>query len=134
MSMNNVTPLAGAENFEVCVRVTQVLEPQSFTRRDGTPMTRHAFVGETQGQYPKTFKFDVMGAEKYAAMNIVVGNIYSVSFDVSSREWYGKWFTSLTAWRVTLAHAEQPAQPQTVAVAQESAAPERQEADDGLPF
>ena len=46
--------------------------------------------------------FEVMGVERWEKMRpyVVVGNVVKVSFDISSREWNERWFTSLTAFSV----------------------------------
>lgn len=86
--------------MEISVRIIQLLEPQSFvSKRDGSTIFKYTFVGETAGQYPKKVAFTVMGEDKFKGMGIAVGNSYSVSFDVESREWNGKWFTEVSAWK-----------------------------------
>lgn len=57
-----------------------------------------------------------MGEEKFKQMNLVEGKIYSVSFDIESREWQNKWFTEASAWRAICVDGQQPTQaPQTQA-------------------
>lgn len=94
--------------MEITVTVEQILEPQSFTKRDGTEIVRNAFVGKTNGQYPKHVKFDVINKDLFERMNIVVGYEYIVSFDVESREWNGKWFSSISAWKAVCVKGVQP--------------------------
>lgn len=101
--------------MEITCKITKVLEPLKFqSKKDGSEIVKNTFVGETQGQYPKTIAFSVMGADKFNTMNIVVGGTYTVSFDVESREWNGKFFTECSAWRATRTDAQQP-QANTVA-------------------
>lgn len=86
--------------MEVNVKVERLLDAQSFVKKDGTQIVRNSFVGvTTQGNYAKHLKFDVLNQESWQKMQIRVGAAYQVSFDIDSREWQGKWFTSLTAWR-----------------------------------
>lgn len=86
--------------MEISVRIIQLLEPQSFvSKRDGSTIFKYTFIGETAGQYPKKVAFTVMGEDKFNGMSIAVGNSYSVSFDIESREWNGKWFTEISAWK-----------------------------------
>jgi hypothetical protein len=42
----------------------------------------------------------VFGADRIAAMNIQVGEELRVSFDVDAREYQGRWYNTLSAWRV----------------------------------
>ena len=79
-----------------------------------------------------------MGADKFEKLGIVVGKSYNISFDVESREWNGKYFTDITAWKAVCVdggNAPQQAssnvqnqQPQAAQQAPTSAN------DDGLPF
>ena len=86
--------------MEIQVKITKILDAQRFvSRKDGSEIVKNTFIGETQGQYPKTIAFTVMGKDKFDPMGIVVGGTYNVSFDVESREWQGKWFTEASAWK-----------------------------------
>lgn len=86
--------------MEIQVKIAKILDSQSFvSKKDGLTYTKHHFLGTTGGQYPKQIAFSVMGDDKFKEMNIVVGNEYTVYFDVNSREWNGKWFTDISCWR-----------------------------------
>lgn len=92
--------------MEVNVKVERLLDAQSFVKKDGTQIVRNSFVGvTTQGNYAKHLKFDVLNPESWQKMQIRVGAAYQVSFDIDSREWQGKWYTSLTAWRAVAVDA-----------------------------
>ena len=64
-----------------------------------------------------------MGADKFNAMNIAIGGTYTVSFDVESREWNGKYFTECSAWKAVNLDAGQSAQTQQPAAQAPTAAP-----------
>ena len=86
--------------MEIQVKIVNVLPVQTFTSsKTGNSYSKYTFVGETAGQYPKKIAFTVMGDDKFNGMGIVVGGTYTVSFDVESREWNGKWFTEASAWK-----------------------------------
>lgn len=87
--------------MEITVVIKEVLEKQVFTSaKNGQTYEKFGFVGETQSQYPKTIKFDVMGDRAPGVMtNVVVGNTVAVSFDISSRLWNSKYYTECQAWR-----------------------------------
>lgn len=84
--------------MEVQVKVEKVLEPTTFSKRDGTQVERNAFVGVTGGQYPKHIKFDVLRKETWDKMGIKVGGTYNISFEIESHEWQNKYFTSVNAY------------------------------------
>ena len=86
--------------MEIQVKIVNVLPVQTFTSsKTGNSYSKYTFVGETAGQYPKKIAFTVMGEDKFNGMGIVVDGTYTVSFDVESREWQGKWFTEASAWK-----------------------------------
>lgn len=86
--------------MEIQGKVVSILDAQRFvSKKDGKEYVRNAFVVETVGQYPKRICFTVMGDDRWHQMSILVGKSYSVSFDVESREWQGKWFTECMAWK-----------------------------------
>ena len=134
--------------MEIEVEIVKVLEEQKFNTRNGE-MTRHSFVGRTFGDYPKEMCFEVVGDERWGKMsnNITPSRRVSVRFDASSREWQGKWFTSLTAFSVFAKESEigqSQSQGQNVQQAQSAQSPapqpqsqtatQSQEESDDIPF
>ena len=123
----------------IIIKVEKILDKQTFTSsKNGNVYEKYGFVGVTQAQYPKTIAFFVMGAEKFENLGIVVGKSYNVSFDVESREWNGKYFTDITAWKAvcidgeTGTQANAPTPPHTPQVPQ--APTSVNDTTDNLPF
>lgn len=103
---------------------------ESGTSKSGNAWQKQNFVIETAGQYPKKVCFQLFGDKVNDCPN--VGEEVKVSFDPESREWNGRWFTQLNAWKVERQQTAQPA-PQQPAYAQP--APAAPPADDSeLPF
>jgi hypothetical protein len=99
--------------MEVQVKITEILEPQSFLGKDGvTTYTRYSFVGTTFGDYPRTIYFQTLGQDKYQQMNIQLGGIYTISFDIESRKYNDKYFTSINAWKAVRETEQTVTQPQ----------------------
>lgn len=126
--------------MEITGKVIQVLPPASFvSQKNGNTYVTNVFILETGGKYPKRIAFKVMGAERFAQLGIVVGGTYSVSFDVESREWNGKWFTECSAWRALRTDGEASSAPvasggdSNVNIS-EQPVPEVQDSNDSLPF
>lgn len=90
--------------MEIKLRIVNLLPVMSYvSKRDGQPANKYAFVGETlDAQYPKKICFDVFGDDKWMQMQLMVGNVYNISFDLQSREWNGKWFTNATAFAASV--------------------------------
>lgn len=77
-----------------------VLEPKGGTSRNGNEWKVQEYVIETHDQYPRRMCFDVFGDDKIKQFNIQVGEELNVSFDIDAREWQGRWFNSIRAWKV----------------------------------
>lgn len=122
--------------MEITGKVISILEPQRFTsKKDGSEIVKNFFVIETQGQYPKKIAFSVLGEDRFKQMALAVGNTYNVSFDIESREWSGKWFTDVSAWRALCVDGQQQAQQTQSPVPNAQPAPEQEEKPkDDLPF
>lgn len=99
--------------MEIQGKIVKILDAQKFvSQKNGNEYVKNAFILETQGQYPKTLCFTVMGQERWDKMGIKVGGNFAVSFDPESREWNGKFFTDLSAWKAVNLDAGQSGQTQ----------------------
>jgi single-strand DNA-binding protein len=58
------------------------------------------------GKYPQLIKFQTVQDNCNVLDNYHEGEKIKVSFDLRGREWQGKYFTSLTAWRIDRAGAD----------------------------
>lgn len=78
-----------------------VLEERSGTsQRTGNNWRCGQYVLETIEQYPKKMLFEVFGEDKIHSMNIQMGEELTVFFDVDAREYNGKWYNQIRAWKV----------------------------------
>ena len=51
-------------------------------------------------QYPHKLFFEVFGADRMQQFNIQLGEVMTVSFDIDAREYQGRWFNGVRAFRV----------------------------------
>ena len=111
--------------FEVQAKILRLLPEQKGVSSKGE-WVKNGFIVETQSDYPRKMQFDVLGTERWSKMSpyVQVGRIVKVSFDIESREWNNRWFTSLTAFSVFSKESEM-GQSGTQSV-QQSAAPQPQ--------
>ena len=87
--------------MEIEGRIINVLDKQEGTsNRTGNHWASQEYVIETHDQYPRKCCFRVFGEDRINAMNIQVGEEVRVSFDVDAREYNGRWYNTLTAWKV----------------------------------
>lgn len=87
--------------MELTAKLIQVLPLQSGVGKNGE-WKKQDIVVETDGQYPKKVCISIWG-DKASEATLQVGNILNISFDVESREYNGRWYTDVKAWRVELA-------------------------------
>jgi hypothetical protein len=86
--------------LEISGRLNQFLPEVSGTGKNGTAWTKRDFIIETVDNFPKKICISAWG-DKAAELNgIGIGEMIKVSFDVQSREYNGKWYTDLRAWKI----------------------------------
>jgi hypothetical protein len=59
-----------------------------------------SYVLETQEQYPRKVYFEIFGEDRIKNNQCNIDDIVTVSFDIESREFNGRWYTSIRAWKV----------------------------------
>lgn len=92
--------------MEIVLELERLLQDESFTTKSGNVKVRHSFVGKTQGQYSRLLKVDIFNDNVWQGVSWRVGDVYDVSLDADSREYNGRWYTSLTAWKVRLHNSQ----------------------------
>ena len=111
------------------------------SQKSGNPWKSQEFVLETEGSHPEKCVFSVFGEDKLNEFNLKVNEVVSVSINLDAREYNGRWFNSLQAWRV-MRSASATAAPQAPVAPQANPAPfpsqpqaaKTQEPEDDLPF
>ena len=87
--------------MEIIGKIIAVLPAQGgVSQRTGNPWKSQDYVIETHDQYPKRCCFRVFGEEKINQFNIQLGEEMTVSFDIDSHEYQGRWFNDVRAWAV----------------------------------
>ncbi len=105
--------------MEITGKIIVALPEMSGTSKAGNPWKKREYVLETQETYPKKVHFDFFG-ERADQYPLAVGDMVRLSFDIESREYNGRWFTSIRGWKADKVDAsaptagEIPAPPQVV--------------------
>ena len=86
--------------MEVVGKIIQVLPLQEGVGRNGNPWKLQAYVLETLDQYPRKVHFEVFGEDRIKQNPCELDQLVTVSFDIESREFNGRWYTSIRAWRI----------------------------------
>lgn len=115
------------------------------SQRTGEQWQSREYVIETQDQFKKRVCFEVFGTDKLKEFNIRNNDLIKVHFDINAREYNGKWYNSIRAWKVEhvnpdgsvvgYAAAAPVAQaPVAQAAPAPAATPATQEREEDLPF
>lgn len=89
------------------IAVLPIAEGQS---KSGNNWKKQEYVIENHDQYPKKMCFNLW-SDKIDQFNIQLGEELNVFFDIDCREWNGKWFNDIRAWKVErVAQGTQPQQ------------------------
>lgn len=84
--------------MEVEGKVIQVIGERSGTSKAGNPWKVKEYVLETKDNFPRKIAFDFFG-DKADQYNLNVGDEIVLSFDIESREYQGRWYTSIRGWK-----------------------------------
>lgn len=84
--------------MEIKGKVVQLLDIETGEGKNGV-WRKMPFVVEIPGSYPKKVCIDVWG-DKIEAYNLQIDEEVTVSIDIESREYNGRWYTNIKAWNV----------------------------------
>lgn len=97
--------------MEISGKIIAALPPRGgVSARTGNNWKIQEFVIETHEQYPRKCMFNVFGEDRLKEMNIQVGEELTVSFDIDAREYNGRWYNDIRAWKVERNAAPAPTQ------------------------
>lgn len=92
--------------MQTTVKITKILPVQSGQGRNGM-WYRCEFIGQTLKQYPETICFTCVGESDVQMLGqFKVGSVVSVSFNINSNEYNGKYYTQIKVWKITPAEVK----------------------------
>ena len=91
--------------LEINGKLVKVLPEQTGTGKAG-PWTKQEFIIETQDQYPRKVCFSSWNEKTGILKKLNEGDMLKVSFNAESRDYNGRWYTDLRAWKVELQSSE----------------------------
>ncbi|MDR2811413.1 MAG: DUF3127 domain-containing protein [Tannerellaceae bacterium] len=86
--------------MEVSGKIIAILPEQGGISKSGSEWKKQEYVLETHDQYPKKICFQFFGTDRIEQAAIKEGEELTVFFDIESREYQGRWFTNINAWKV----------------------------------
>ena len=125
--------------MDITGRIIAVMEKRSGqSQRSGNAWASQDYVIETLEQYPRRCMFNGVGEDKINEYNLQIGAEVTVSFDLNAREYNGRWYNDIRAWRVVPAQTAAPVAPAAAPAAPEAVIPAPVAApaapEDDLPF
>ncbi len=91
-------------------KVLQIFPARGGVSKAGNAWTSQdvLFEVQTQSQYPRRTLVNFFNKEE-EVKRLTEGTLYTVSIDIDAREYNGRWYNDVRAWRV---QPKQPVQPQ----------------------
>ena len=89
--------------MEIKGKITKILDAVTGEKKDGSgTWIKQNFIVETEEKYNNLFCFEVFGDEKVQNFQKFnkLGQEVNVEFNVSTNEFRGNYYTSLSAWKI----------------------------------
>ena len=109
--------------------ITKKLEVETGISKAGKSWQKQSFVVDTGAEYNPEVCFQAFGDKAEMLNKFEEGQEVSVAFNVSSREYNGKYYHNIDAWKIEPLIAEPPSQGESLQAADLGSSN-----DDGLPF
>ena len=87
------------EKVEIKGKIIEILPEKSGQSANGE-WRKQEYILETDSNYPKKICFMAWG-DKIGEFNLEQGENVEVSVDLESREYNGRWYTDVKAWKVS---------------------------------
>lgn len=84
--------------MEIKGKIINVLPEVSGVSKAGNAWKKREYVLETMDNYPKKVHFDFFG-DKADQFPLNAGDVVTLSFDIESREYNGRWYTGIHGWK-----------------------------------
>jgi len=84
---------------ELTGKLTEKLQPISGEGRNGR-WEKQEFIIETDDQYPKKICIALWNDKASNLNSFAVGDMVKASVNINSREYNGRWFTDIRAWKL----------------------------------
>lgn len=88
--------------MEIKGTITHVLESRTGSSANGDWTVQNWVLKENEGQYPKHISFEAFNKN----WDLKVGQEVTVQINLESREYQGKWYPSIKAWKVEVTGGE----------------------------
>ncbi len=85
---------------DIKCKLIEKLQVESGNSARG-PWRKQNFIVETVETYPRKICMNVWGDDKVSELQVYgIGEVLNVSVNIESREFNGRWYTDVRAWRI----------------------------------
>ena len=121
-------------SLQIKGKIQQILKPESGVSRAGKEWKKQEFVIETEEQFPRKVCFTLFNDKVSLIDGLSAGEEVDVAFNLESREFNGKWYHNINAWKIEKpAEANMPEPPPEFSAQDIPPEPEDDQSND-LPF
>ena len=78
----------------------QILKTESGTSKSGKDWQKQTIIVETADAYPKQIAVEVSEKALSRLQDYSIGQTITCSINIESREYNGRWFTAVRAWKI----------------------------------
>jgi hypothetical protein len=78
----------------------QILKTESGTSKSGKDWQKQTIIIETADAYPKQIAVEVSEKALSRLQDYSIGQTITCSINIESREYNGRWFTAVRAWKI----------------------------------
>ena len=86
--------------LEITGKISQILPLETGEGKNGQWKKQFFILDFMDGNYPKKVSVSVWGDKTDSLRNMQPGTDVKVSFSVESREYNGRWYTDVKAWKI----------------------------------
>ncbi len=86
--------------MEVQGTLKQILRLESGESKSGKTWQKQTIIVETQETYPKLIAIEVSEKALSRLQDYSIGQTITCSINIESREYNGRWFTAVKAWKI----------------------------------
>lgn len=123
-------------SLEVTGKLIKFLPLEEVESKSGTQWVKQQFIVQTEAQYNNLYCFEVFGNEKVENLTKYQkeGDNVTVEFNVNTNEYKGKYYTSLSAWKISKVNSNGIQSPHVPQDNNNFPPPAMSDDDDSLPF
>lgn len=86
--------------LEITGKILMIMNETSGQSKNGNSWVKQEFVIETYDKFPRKVMISTMGDKVQDLKRFKTGDEVKVSLNIESREYNGRWYTDVRAWRI----------------------------------